>query len=577
MSDSSGFTRAEIEAGRLLFAGEWNFITAASSIASLPAMTAPEIAFAGRSNVGKSSLINALTGRKALARTSNTPGRTQELIFFGGPESLVLVDMPGYGYAATAKSKIAAWTALIHDYLRGRTTLARVYILVDARHGMKTADDAILDTLSRAAISHEIVLTKCDQLKPSELAAARRGCQSRDQEKTCGLSRCDRDLVAQRRRRCRPARRHCAAADRARRFAGAKIMNNGLEGIVAAATVLSHADGESGAVWVRGHTIEKLAADLGYEGAVAVMWDGFAGEGLTRAMMQQALGTTRRKAFARLDDWLPCAARRPLAEGLRIALAALPDDSRPAEILAMLPVAIAALLRADAGKPPVAADAALTTAADLLRMISGAPAEPARVAALDSYITTVIDNGLGNSTFAARVVVSSRASLAAAALGGYCAFCGPLHGGAPSLALDMLDEIEASGDADGWIERKLDSGGRLMGFGHRVFRHRDPRADMLRAALRKLDPESRRLKFLIDVEHRAVAALQRRKPGRRVEANIEMDAALLLDAIGLPREAFTPVFAVARCAAWLAHAMEQKQTGRMIRPASTYIGPVPAE
>jgi citrate synthase len=354
-------------------------------------------------------------------------------------------------------------------------------------------------------------------------------------------------------------------------------MNDGLEGVVAAATVLSHADGESGAVWVRGYTIEKLAADLGYEGAVALMWDGFAGQSFTPATMQQALGAARAKAFARLDDWLACAARRPLAEGLRIGLAALPDESRPAEILATLPVAIAALLRASAGKPPVAPDAALTTAADLLRMISGAPAAAARIAALDCYITTVIDNGLGNSTFAARVVVSSRASLAAAALGGYCAFCGPLHGGAPGLALDMLDEIEASGDADGWIERKLDSGGRLMGFGHRVFRHRDPRADLLRTALRKLDPDSRRLKHLMDVERRAVAALQRRKPGRRVEANIEMDAALLLDAIGLPREAFTPVFAVARCAAWLAHAMEQKQTGRMIRPASTYIGPVPVE
>jgi GTP-binding protein len=170
MTDSSDFTRAEIETGRRLFTGEWNFITAASSIASLPAMAVPEIAFAGRSNVGKSSLINALTSRKALARTSNTPGRTQELIFFGGPEPLVVVDMPGYGYAATAKSKIAAWTALIHDYLRGRATLARVYILVDARHGLKTADDAILDTLSEAAVSHEIVLTKCDQLKPAELA-----------------------------------------------------------------------------------------------------------------------------------------------------------------------------------------------------------------------------------------------------------------------------------------------------------------------------------------------------------------------------------------------------------------------
>jgi GTP-binding protein len=164
------FSAAEIEAGRRLFAGAWDFISAAGSIESVPPMSAPEIAFAGRSNVGKSSLINALTGRRALARTSNTPGRTQQLIFFGGPDRLVLVDMPGYGYAATAKSKVAAWTTLIHDYLRGRATLARVYVLIDARHGLKDVDDAILDTLSKAAVSHEIVLTKCDQVEEAALA-----------------------------------------------------------------------------------------------------------------------------------------------------------------------------------------------------------------------------------------------------------------------------------------------------------------------------------------------------------------------------------------------------------------------
>jgi GTP-binding protein len=164
------FSAAEIEAGRLLFAGAWDFISAAGSLESVPPMSVPEIAFAGRSNVGKSSLINALTGRHALARTSNTPGRTQQLIFFGGPDRLVLVDMPGYGYAAAAKTKIAAWTALIHDYLRGRATLARVYVLIDARHGLKAADDAILDTLGRAAVSHEIVLTKCDQVAEAALA-----------------------------------------------------------------------------------------------------------------------------------------------------------------------------------------------------------------------------------------------------------------------------------------------------------------------------------------------------------------------------------------------------------------------
>ena len=163
------FTRHEIETGRRLFAGEWRFVAAAGTPVSLPPMRGVEIAFAGRSNVGKSSLINALTARKALARTSNTPGRTQELIFFTGGGSLNVVDMPGYGYAAAAKSKIAAWTELIDAFLRGRSNLARVYVLVDARHGLKTADDAALDALGQSAVSHQIVLTKCDAVKSSEL------------------------------------------------------------------------------------------------------------------------------------------------------------------------------------------------------------------------------------------------------------------------------------------------------------------------------------------------------------------------------------------------------------------------
>jgi len=163
------FTRAEIEAGRRLFAGEWQFVAAAGTPASLPPMRGVEIAFAGRSNVGKSSLINALTGRKGLARISRTPGRTQELIFFTGGEGLNVVDMPGYGYAAAAKSKIAAWTSLIDAFLRGRSNLARVYALVDARHGLKPTDDPALDALGQAAVSHQIILTKCDAVKPSEL------------------------------------------------------------------------------------------------------------------------------------------------------------------------------------------------------------------------------------------------------------------------------------------------------------------------------------------------------------------------------------------------------------------------
>jgi GTP-binding protein len=162
-----------IEAGRKLFAGDWQFIFASPSIETLPPMGAIEVAFAGRSNVGKSSLINALTGRNALARTSHTPGRTQELIFFERADKtgFRLVDMPGYGYAAAPKAKVAAWTALIHSFLQGRSTLARVYVLIDARHGLKDVDHDVFRTLDKAAVSYQIVFTKMDQLKRGEFDA----------------------------------------------------------------------------------------------------------------------------------------------------------------------------------------------------------------------------------------------------------------------------------------------------------------------------------------------------------------------------------------------------------------------
>src|SRR2546423_2540392 len=163
-----------IEQGRKLFAGDWQFFWASPSIETLPPMAGMEVAFAGRSNVGKSSLINALTGRNNLARTSHTPGRTQELIFFQGPENtgFRLVDMPGYGYASAPKTKVASWTALIHKYLQGRSNLARVYVLIDARHELKEVDLDVLKTLDKSAVSYQVVLTKADQVKSAELEHA---------------------------------------------------------------------------------------------------------------------------------------------------------------------------------------------------------------------------------------------------------------------------------------------------------------------------------------------------------------------------------------------------------------------
>ncbi len=353
-------------------------------------------------------------------------------------------------------------------------------------------------------------------------------------------------------------------------------MQSGLEGVVAAETVLSHTDRERGMLWVRGVALPELVAGYGYEGTVALLWDGFAGEGLTRGSLQPALGAARVAAFAGLGACLGDAARRPLAEGVRRCLADLPDNTPPAAIIAALTVGVPALLRAGRGDVPVPPDPALGTAADLLRMLHGASADAASVAALDTYFTVMAESGLSGSSFTARVVASTRASLVCATLGAWCAFTGPLHGGAPGPTLDLLDAVAAASDMDAWIEARLLAGERLMGFGHRVFRGNDPRAEAMRVALRRMGSAAGRLAFAEQVEQRVAAVLARVKPGRSLPANVEIAAALLLDAVGVPREAFTPVFAVSRSAGWLAHAMEQQKGGRMIRPTSRYVGEIPA-
>jgi GTP-binding protein len=168
MADTTSEHDELIEAGRLLFARPWRFTRAIAGMADLPPPDGIEIAFAGRSNVGKSSLINALTGQKALARTSNEPGRTRMLNLFVADPGVTIVDMPGYGYARAPKKEVATWTRTVFDYLRGRPNLRRVYLLVDARHGLKPNDRAALDLLDTAAVSHHVVLTKIDKLKPAD-------------------------------------------------------------------------------------------------------------------------------------------------------------------------------------------------------------------------------------------------------------------------------------------------------------------------------------------------------------------------------------------------------------------------
>jgi GTP-binding protein len=182
-TERAHFSTEEIEAGRRLFAADWHFAAAAADLAVLPPAQEIEIAFAGRSNVGKSRLINALTGRRTLARTSHTPGRTQQLVFFAGAGPLRLVDLPGYGYAAAPKSKASAWTALVNEYLGSRASLARVHVLIDARRGVVAADLPFLARLDQLGVSYQLVLTKIDLLRPHELedviAAAQRSVASR--------------------------------------------------------------------------------------------------------------------------------------------------------------------------------------------------------------------------------------------------------------------------------------------------------------------------------------------------------------------------------------------------------------
>ena len=350
-------------------------------------------------------------------------------------------------------------------------------------------------------------------------------------------------------------------------------MSGGLEGIVVADTALAYADSAAGKIWIRGVALNDLVAGYGFEGAIALLWNGLAGENLTRDGLLQTLGAARMQAFARLGDWLPLAAQQPPEFTLRLCLATMPDDAPPVAIVAALSVAVPALVRTGAGQTPVAPDPSLASAADFLRMMRGKEADPAAVRALETYWTCMAESGTGTSSFAARVVASTRASMAATVLGALCAFNGPLHGGAPGPTLDLLDELKAAADIDTLIECKLRAGERLMGFGHRLFRGNDPRAAALKIALREITDAADRLAFVEHAEARIAAVMDRLKPGRRLPANIEVFAALILNAIGVPREAFTATFAVTRAASWIAHGREQQKTGRLMRPETRYVGP----
>jgi citrate synthase len=352
----------------------------------------------------------------------------------------------------------------------------------------------------------------------------------------------------------------------------------GLDGVPAAETMLSHVDGERGELIIAGEHVAELAGKSSFEGVTARLWNSASGRALSEADVRAQLGAARERAFSRLPDLLPATRGMLIVDGFRAAVAGLRGENgleHEATIVGAFPVIAGALVQRAKGNDPIAPDANVSHAADTLRMVHGRKAEAREVAALDAYFVTVCDHGMNASTFATRVVASTHADLFAAITAGYCALTGPLHGGAPEPVLEMLDAIGSPERIKPWVDAALARGERLMGFGHRIYKVRDPRADVLKAAIERLAADGADLPFASEVESYIRRALRREKPDRPLETNVEFFTAILLDALGIPRQAFTPIFAVARAAGWTAHAREQQRTGRLIRPSSSYVGPVP--
>jgi citrate synthase len=355
-------------------------------------------------------------------------------------------------------------------------------------------------------------------------------------------------------------------------------VNSGLDGVIVADTVMSEVDGEAGRLVVRGHGLEELVATRGFEGVAALLWDGYAEGGGDESAVRRGFAAARVRAFNDVSKLLAATDGLTPVEALRVGIGMLPDSNPMPHhylVCGAMPVFLAALLARSRGTSPLAPDPSLTTAQDLLRMIKGQRAGVVFERGLDTYLATITDHGFNASTFTSRVVASTRAGLISAVLAALCALKGPLHGGAPGPVLDMLDEIGDAARAEAWFDDAFAKGTRLMGFGHRIYKVRDPRADVLKHAVATLPATAGRLKFAAEVEKGAIAALRRHKPDQRLDTNVEYYTALLLEALDVPREAFTALFAVGRTAGWCAHVFEQEKGGRIIRPQSNYVGPRP--
>ncbi|HEY6866892.1 MAG TPA: citrate synthase/methylcitrate synthase [Candidatus Eisenbacteria bacterium] len=362
----------------------------------------------------------------------------------------------------------------------------------------------------------------------------------------------------------------------------------GLDGVVAAQTRLSHVDGLAGELIIGGYELKDLAGHVSFEEAASLLWRGTLPGREELAALRAEMKELRRLPADTLAI-LRAAAKASPIDALRMACATLSlegrdaDDISPAadlaaakRLAARFPTIVAAHTRLAAGQEPIEPRTDLPLAANFLYMVLGREPDPIAARALDTYWVTVIDHGMNASTFTARVIASTRSDMVSAVTGAIGALKGPLHGGAPGPVLDMLVEIGSAANAEAWIRRELDAGRRIMGFGHRVYKVRDPRAEVLSRVAEGMGAAHLQDRALFDlarsVEQTALRVLEQHKPGRNLKTNVEFYTALVLQSLGLTPRSFVAMFACGRVAGWCAHVIEQHALDRLIRPQSEYVG-----
>ncbi len=356
----------------------------------------------------------------------------------------------------------------------------------------------------------------------------------------------------------------------------------GLEGVVAAETRLSSVNGQIGELIIAGFAVEELANKATFEETAYLLWYGRLPNQAELTDFKGRLVAFRPLPTATLQLLKAVATEKaPAMDALRMAAGTLSlglsnnHEEAALALTARFPTIVAAYWRLSHGHEAIESDPTLDHAANYLKMLNGKRPSAAQVRGLETYLNTVVDHGFNASTFAARVIIATQSDMVSAVVGAIGALKGPLHGGAPGPALDMVFEIGSAERAENYLRAKLERGERLMGFGHRVYKVRDPRAEVLAQAAAQMfqaGGDMTMYELVKSVERTAVSLLAEYKPGRNLQTNVEFYTALLLHGLGLENDLFTPTFAIGRVAGWIAHCFEQIKDGRLIRPQSAYVG-----